>query len=264
MITIIFGLPRSGKTCLMTHLLNEICFDLERYAKMCAEIANLNNNGFDLSFPKHCCFSNYNILYRKFGYTRRKGYFINPFCLGYSNKNVETLFLPSYSAIGISEAQKYLNSRMSKNFPDWQSRWYEQHGHNNLDIFLDVQRPNLIDINIRELSNFIEIISLDKKKDIYGNVRKLIWSIRRFGSSAELDQYFASGKTKFFTADKIVANYNVFKLYDSQNCKPKFYDGHFDNDFNFKPFLSVEQNKDSYMEYLKKNDDEQPDRFYLK
>jgi hypothetical protein len=58
---------------------------------------------------------------------------------------------------------------MSKAFPDWQSRWYEQHGHNNLDIWLDTQRPMLIDVNIRELSQFVEIVKLDKAFDRFGS-----------------------------------------------------------------------------------------------
>lgn len=80
--------------------------------------------------------------------------------LGYFNDKIETHLIPPFTTIGITEGQKYFNSRMSMYFPDWQSRFYEQHGHNYIDIFIDVQRPNLIDINIRELACFIEVMNL--------------------------------------------------------------------------------------------------------
>ena len=104
-------------------------------------------------------------------------------------------------------------------------RWYEQHGHNNLDIYLDTQRPMLIDINIRELAHFIEIVKLDIKKDKRGNVIALKWLVRHIENSALFDKYMSSGKkdSTCFIEEIIVADYNVFECYDSQSCKPKFY-----------------------------------------
>ena len=71
MITIIFAPPRTGKTCFMTHCLRQIAFDSERNRKMAKEIITKNNNGFKLTIPKHCVSSNYNIKFRKFGYSPR-------------------------------------------------------------------------------------------------------------------------------------------------------------------------------------------------
>lgn len=145
MITIIFAPPRTGKTCFMTHCLNLLAFDKERNSAMISEIMLKNQNGFDLTIPKHCVSANYDITFCKFGYSWLHSRIINPYRLGFSNKFVKTHFNYPFEAIGITEAQKYLNSRMSMYFPEWQSRWYEQHGHNDLDIFLDTQRPMLID-----------------------------------------------------------------------------------------------------------------------
>ena len=174
MITIIFAPPRTGKTCFMTHLLNECAFNKDRNNKMAKEIIRKNSKGFNLSIPKHCVSSNYSIGFRKFGYRLRPSRVINPFRLGFDNPFVKTHFNLPYEVIGITEAQKYLNSRMSMYFPEWQSRWYEQHGHNNLDIYLDTQRPMLIDVNIRELAQFIEIVNLRLSYDNYGRVNALI------------------------------------------------------------------------------------------
>ena len=88
---------------------------------------------------------------------------------------VETHLNYPYEVIGIQEAQKYLNSRKSKNFPDWQSRWYEQHRHNNLDILMDVQRPGLVDVNIRELAQFIDIQDMENFKIVNEARRREEW-----------------------------------------------------------------------------------------
>lgn len=108
----------------------------------------------------------------KYRYSPRFSRRINPFRLGFANDFVQTHFNLPFECIFITEAQKYLNSRMSMYFPDWQSRWYEQHGHNDLDIWLDTQRPMLIDVNIRELSQFIEIMSLEFSYNGYGRIAR--------------------------------------------------------------------------------------------
>jgi len=264
MITIIFAPPRTGKTCFMTHCLRQIAFNRERNRKMAKEITIKNANGFNLTIPKHCVSSNYSIDFRKFGYSPRPSRVINPYRLGFKNEFVETHFNYPFEAIGITEAQKYLNSRMSMYFPEWQSRWYEQHGHNNLDIFLDTQRPMLIDVNIRELAQFIEIMNLKIYYDDYGRVCKLKWKIRKIENSSLFDKYMASGKKDktCYTEETVIADYNVFKMYDSQCCKPKFYDGHLDEDFDIQESKPVEESLEGYIKYLEENDDELPKNFY--
>ena len=264
MITIIFAPPRTGKTCFMTHLLNLHAFDRERTKSMVREIMRKNANGFNLTIPKHCVSANYDITFRKFRYSPRLSRRINPYRLGFKNQFVKTHFNLPYEAIGITEAQKYLNSRMSMYFPEWQSRWYEQHGHNNLDIYLDTQRPMLIDVNIRELAQFVEIIKLTIFRNNYRKICKLQWLIRRIENSSLFDKYMSSGKQDktCYTEEVVEADYNVFACYDSQSCKPKFYDGHLDEDFDIQESSPVEESLDGYIKYLQENDDELPENFY--
>lgn len=266
MITIIFAPPRTGKTALLTHIMNTYAFDRQRWRQMADEIATKNAGGFNYSTPQTVVCTNYDFVGHKFGYSPRPSFRINPFRLGYDNPIVKTHFIPPYAVIGITEAQKYLNSRMSMYFPDWQSRWYEQHGHNFIDIFLDTQRPMLIDANIRELSSFIEVISLDKKFDEYGNVKKMIWTLREIENSSLFDKYMASGKTdkSCYKQVKLEVEENVFEMYDSRNCKPKFYAGHFDEDFCLDTAEPTEESVDGYIKYLETVDDELPKGFYQK
>ncbi len=266
MICIIFAPPRTGKTCFMTHVLNTYIFNYERNYKMQQELKKKQANGFTSikTIPEHCVSSNYGVTGYNFRYSPRKTRIINPYKLGFKNKFVETHFNLPYEVIGITEAQKYLNSRMSQYYPDWQSRWYEQHGHNHLDIFLDTQRPSLIDVNVRELSHFIEIVKLDKKQDKNGKIEALTFTIRHIENNSLYERYVSSGKKDItcYEQMKITANYNVFNCYDSTSCKPKFYDGRFDNDIDYLFSSKTEETLDGYIEYLLNNDDELPDKFY--
>jgi len=265
MITIIFAPPRTGKTSLMTHLLNEQAFNRERNRAMYNEIIQKQANGFNkLTIPQHCVSANYDITFRKFRYSPRQNRLINPYRLGFDNKFVKTHFTLPYEVIGITEAQKYLNSRMSMYFPEWQSRWYEQHGHNNLDIFLDTQRPMLIDVNIRELAQFIEIVKLDISFNEYKKVNSMQWLLRKIDNSSLFDKYIASGKKDkdCYTEKTIIADYNVFNCYDSQSCKPKFYAGHLEEDFDYMESSPLEETLEGYIDYLKNNDDELPENYY--
>lgn len=266
MICIIFAPPRKGKTCLLTHIANSYMFNKERNYLMHNELRQKQNNGFDSikTIPQHCVSSNYGITGFRFRYSPRRSRIINPYKLGFKNEFVNTHFNFPYEVICITEAQKYLNSRMSKYFPDWQSRWYEQHGHNNLDIFLDTQRPSLIDVNVRELAHFIEIVKLNKYYDENGNIKALMWTIRHIDNSSLYERYMSSGKkdSSCYEQMEIMADYNVFKCYESTCCKPKFYAGHFDEDFDYLSSVQTEDSLQGYIEYLRKYDDELPDSFY--
>ncbi len=268
MITIIFAPPRTGKTCYMTHVAHETAFDRERNRAMAREIIRKQNSGFNgiKTVPIHCVSANYDMIFRKHRYSPRFSRRINPYRLGFANKFVQTHFNLPFEAICITEAQKYLNSRMSMYFPDWQSRWYEQHGHNDIDIFLDTQRPMLIDVNIRELAQFVEIVKLEVRTNDFGKPFSFTWHTRHIENSSLFDKYMASGKQdkSCFTARTVTANYNVFDCYDSQSCKPKFYEGHLEEDFDYKQAEITDDTIDGYIKYLMENDDELPENYYVK
>lgn len=264
MITIIFAPPRTGKTVLMTHFLNEIAYNRERIKKMQKEILSKQLNGFNVSIPEHCASSNYDIEFRKFGYSRRYNYEINPFRLGYKNEFVKTYYVFPYQAFGITEGQKYFDSHLALYYPRWQSSFYEQHGHDDLDFFIDTQRPELINANIRDLSSFIEVVKLKVDHKKYIGIKGLEWHVKIIPNASIYQKYIDSGKQLKVEEMKIIADYNVFNLYDSQNCKPKFFEGHFDEDFTLKQGQAPEQDLQGYIEYLERVDDELPKGFYQK
>lgn len=265
MIYIIYGPPGVGKTAFMVYLLNEYAFNKEYNHKMRKEIYRLNNNGFKLTIPSHSVSANIPITFHNFRNSPRQNRIINPYRLGFKNNKVKVHFNIPFEVIGIDEGQKYLNSRMALYYPDWQSRWYEQHRHDDLKIFITTQRPMLIDANIRDLASFIEIVNLKELKQ-FNKFKGFEWTIRKIADSKSFDKYNSSVglDKKLYEEMKVKIDYDVFKLYDSQNCKPKFYDGHFESDFDYKTSSNKLETLDDYVKYLEENDDELPSNFYVK
>lgn len=268
MITIVTAPPKIGKTLYMACVSNEIAFDRNRYKKMFYEVMQKVSNGFKFlkTIPQTCVSANFDLTFKKFGYSFRKNRRINPYRLGFKNTQVKTHFNLPYEAIFITEGQKYFNSRMSLYYPDWQSRWFEQHGHDGIDIWIDTQRPGLIDTNIRSLSKFIEIRSFKECYNQIGQVVSITFITRHFDNDGLWDKYLSSGKTdsSCYEEKKEIFKCNAFALYDYKSSKPLFYDGHFESDFDIKISNKTDGSLESYIKILLEFDDELPANFYIK
>ncbi len=268
MIYIVFAPPKTGKTLYLVLKANEYAFDIERNRAMKNDLIKLQKMGFEKikTIPDCCVSSNFDMTFKKFRHNDRKPRRINPYRLGFSNKFVKTHFNFAYESIFITEAQKYLNSRMSLYFPDWQSRWYEAHEHDFLTIFLDTQRPMLIDSNIRELSKFIEVIGFKRTYNNLGKFLKIEIETRVIDNDGLFKIYIDSGKKdkNCYTTIKETFFVDPFNMYDCRSCKPKFLEGHFDEDIDYKKSFVPEETFDAYVKYLTENDDELPNKFYVK
>ena len=267
MNVIIYGVPGAGKTCLLVHFLNQYAFDRQRYLSMKREIEKLNNGGFHLTCPDHPVFSSFPIEFKKYGRSVRKNYHFDPFKFGFENKFVNVEPSVPFGVYGIMEAQEFYNSRMSLYFPDWVSRAYEQHRHNDLIFFMDTQRPDLIDSNIRELSSFIEVVKLDIIRDKFTKkICRLEWTVNKIANYKLYARYESSGglDKNTYTTEKIVADYNVFKLYDSKADKPKFYSSLMDKDFTLIKGEITGNTIESYKNFLSKYSNARPDGYYQK
>ena len=88
---------------------------------------------------------------------------------------------------------------------------------------------------------------------VSGRVRSLTWTIRRIDNSSLFDRYMQSGKKDrdCYVEETVKADYNVFACYDSQNCKPKFYDGHLHDDFDYSQAEPNDGTIDGYIKYLR-------------
>lgn len=267
MITIIFGGVGVGKTKLLTKFAcDKMVFSArEDIAKLRKEINILNFGGFNLSFnEKHLVFADYEIIAKDMGVIPRKSHYVSGFYVGLPNSQHKTLFLPPYSSVFFSEGQKYFNSRMSVYFSDFVSRFYETHRHYGVNIFIDCQRPKLIDLNIRELAEeFIEVLST---KDYYkkGVIVKSTWECRVFNSNQSVEKYLTSGDTTDCEYRTYKHIGNIFNCYDSHYFKFLNYKDRYERNFDIVASPIVEFNIESIKNLNDLYNCEVPRTFYTK
>lgn len=258
-ICIIFAPPRTGKTSFMAALANATTFHRPFLKEQHRDIQELNNGGFSIPMTDTVVVANYHMGFRKFGYSVRNPYFINAFRLGYSNSEREMSFILPHSKIFLTEGQKYLDSHISLAFRAYQSRAYEQCGHIDLNIFIDVQRPTLINANVRDIACFLEVERLEKKYK-KGELVCCTWCLRFIRNSKSLERYLTSGDTSQTVEFKVKYNHDVFKLYNSQVYRPKWFDGHYKNEGLLRKTIDYENSVRGFKEYNRQLDDEVPEK----
>lgn len=242
MITIIFGAPGSGKSSLNTYFLKELyrAQGKQLLEAACDRIERINQDrAIPLSCPdKPPIYADYAVKF-KIGYEKwAEPYFINGYYLGLANDRMATLPVPPGSKIFLSEAQRYYDSRKSQTFPDHVSRAYEMHRHYGIDIWMDVQRVSLIDLNIRQICRrFIEVLRMEHKTDENGRILKTMFHCRTFGDWIAVDQYLTTG-AKTYQEEVFVNEGNIFDCFNSFAYFDEFVPKE-GADFRYLPFAGV-------------------------
>ena len=268
MIRIICGIPRAGKTALMTlfalqHMKGRQAHqDLIKCKKL---LAPLNAGGFNYVPPEdHLVFADYTITAGAKG--RITNYEVNGFNLGLFNDKPPTMFLPPNAQIYLDEAQKYFNSRNKKGIADFVSRFYELHGHYRLNITCTVQRPKLIDLNVRELA--AEVLYVEKLEHEQSGKRILLsrWTCSSFDNVQSAIDYIESGQHKEKRGDKLEIEYagNIFRHYDSFAFFPAFLNGNYDSTFNLRHAVLTGYTRDEIMDFNDEHEYIVPDTYYEK
>lgn len=227
MITIIFGAPGAGKSSLNTYLLKETYEQQGRTLLKDARsrITALNKKqGKNYSLPQAPpIYADYDVRlhvgYRKY----YEPYYINGFYMGLANGSMnDQLFVPPHSRIFLSEVQRYYNSRKSQTLPDWVSRFYEMHRHFGIEIVMDLQRPALVDLNIRELCRrFIEVQDMVHRYDDMGNIRETVFRCREFDHWLAVEQYLKNGDKTY--RESVYRNEgDIFSCFNSYSCFDEF------------------------------------------
>ena len=241
MITIIFGAPGAGKSSLNTYFLKEQYekhgFELLEKTKELIDEAN-EKRLHKLSYPdKPPIFADFKVKFLVDYEQYYEPYFINGFYAGLPNDRLPVQFIPPGSKIFLSEVQRYYDSRKSSSMPNFISRAFEMHRHYSLDFWLDVQRPTLVDLNIRELcKRFIEVIEMENTLNSVGDVTRSVFRCREFGCWRDVAQYLETG-AKTYKDTVFIHDGNIFDCFDSFNYFSEFLPGE-DADFKYLPFRS--------------------------
>lgn len=225
-ITIICGKPRVGKTALNT------CFAiwemqvngatrLQR-SKEKIEVLNAKYKSGLTAPATPPIYTNYaarfNIGYKQYV----EPYRVNPACLCLENEEIPVQYIAPYGELHVTEGQDYWNSRDSAKFPRYVSMWFETHGHFNLDIYIDVQRAKLIDLNIRKLATkIIEVRKMVHTVDARNKILRTAWYCKEFANTQDYETYDSGGYAPYITT-RYVYEGNIFENYDSRSCEGDF------------------------------------------
>lgn len=228
MITVVFAKPRAGKTAYlvanMSRFMNRSEDDLELHQCCCNEISRINaTSEFQFDLPHHSpVYSNFQTCFQV-GYKKYvSSYYMDGFHLGFENPYVDVLPVLPFGKIFLSEAQRYYDSS-HKQLARWVSGWYEEHGHFDLDVWLDTQRPILIHKNIRELVNcFVYVDSMHNFTDKMGNIVASRWGLKEFEDWKYAEAFIDSGDTKHCIERTFDYVGNVFEHYESQCYREQF------------------------------------------
>lgn len=267
MITEICGVPRAGKTALMTKFILEHLTGAQAHRDLreCKKLlAPLRAGGFSFCAPPdHLVFSDYTVTARHNTITN---YEVDGFRLGLAQDQHATMFLPPYSQIFLDEAQKYFNSRDSLKLADFVSRFYELHGHYRFNITLSVQRPKLIDVNIREIAARVIYVKGMQNFKQRGRIVGSIWDCVEFDSAAAAISYIDSGFCAKLQGDKVTFEYagNIFKHYDSYAFFPLFLRDRYDSKFDLRHAVLCGSTRDEITDFNDQHDYIVPETYYKK
>lgn len=258
-ITIIFGQKGSGKTALNTVFALWEMATKQRYNCTISEIELLQQEkGRKYSFPSqsHCVYTSpyYSVNDNwKFGTKRQVTYSFDPYQFNIPNDRIIYELFPPFASFHIMEGQAYLNSRMSRFFPDETSRAYENERHPNFLMTIDCQRLGLIDLNVKEITDyFICPIELEHEYNSVGAMIKTKFHCVVF---TDLSSAEAFSEKKDLSLGKLVdfvfEGGCIFNCYNSYSSKELFYNSN--KDFKYIP--SNETKKQTFLsskDYYKK------------
>lgn len=250
MITMICGIPGSGKTSYMAKLaIDTMLNGRADFLSWKREATILNSTGacFDLPPQKHLVYCDTKISFGK----RFNTYFINGFEIGLYHPFGPTVFLPYYSSIFLDEAQRYYDSRMSKYLRPEVYNWYQLHRHGDYNVYLVCQSPANIDINLRRLIERVIVLeNIIIHKNEYGVVNNCKWIGREFLSADTAESYMLSDNSsnngKLFSDS---CNYNVFGFYNSKSCRPAFLSGNYSTPIEYYSDSGYQFTMSSFVEY---------------
>lgn len=266
MITEICGIPRAGKTALMTKFALEHMTGVQAHRDLRFSQKLINPyvaEGFPYVLPDdHLVFADYTIFTRRGTVTN---YEVDGFHLGLAQDIHPTMFLPPASYIYLDEAQKYVNSREgASKMADFVSRYYELHGHYRLNITLTVQRPMLIDKNVRELAGDVIYVRKLEHENTGQRILRSQWSCYSFDSSAAAIAYIDSGFNERLRGDRkqFVYDGNIFKHYDSYAFFPMFLRDRYDCSFDLRHAITASCTIDGVKDFNDQHDFLVPETYF--
>ncbi len=194
------------------------------FENTCARINEINSElGLGFTLPTRVpLYSDFKVKFLVDYETYYEPYFVNGFYVGLSNTDMPVQYLAPGSSVFLSEVQRYFNSRDKRPLPDHVSRNYEMHRHYGVNFYMDVQRAQLVDLNIKDIAEkFIEVQGMEHERDFSGRIISSKFICREFANWRETEQYINTGAK---TYEEVVYEHrgNIFRSFDSHTYANEF------------------------------------------
>lgn len=232
-----------GKTLFMSCEAGSCLRDRALFRNCVDSIISINAEGHNYSFPDRSpVYSNYRVTIAT-GYKKwTNSYYLDGFHFGFENDKIKTYPVPPCSHIFFAEGQRYYNSKGGLKLPGWVSHAYEESRHFDLSIWIDVQRPVLIEANIRDIADrYIEVRGFERISDKHGFVVATNFLVREFDNWADADKYL-DGTSNNYVEHVISYPFDGFGLYVTRSY--------------FRSFLPRDGKNFSYIEHIDTNSTE--------
>lgn len=230
MITQLFGTTGTGKSANLARIVKETFYTRgDELHDLCCEQIEADNERFGMNCPlpdKPPIFVGpfldvrIEIDFEEFF----EPYHLSPYHLGIAEEgeNARAVqFIPPYAVLIIPEAQRYFDGRQQ--IPPSVSAFFEKHRHQHLEIYLESQRHDIIDLNIRRLTHrFIEMRGVSNAESFAGRVESTTWRQREFTCLQDVDDYI-KGKDVPYTDKFVIHAGNIFNCYNSYACAEEFF-----------------------------------------
>lgn len=228
MIILLVGLPRHGKTSWLQRKIEEIYNEHrhELWRASCRVIDRQNvGREIKLEYPQKDMPPIYATrdMGSKFRVKRDEyyePYVLNVYHISPTNSDVPPQYFLPYGQLFIPEAQKYFNSRQHQTLDAGVYRFFETHGHNHLDIYMDCHVGGFIDVRIRALVE--KVIEVTHQTNIYdglGGITHTTWHCREFDCLQDYDEYFRNHDVQKYKETTYEYEGDIRKHYNGHGCQ---------------------------------------------
>lgn len=221
---LICGEEGSGKTLLSTYIaVEKMLMGVQDCWKSYEKVDKYNSLGYNFSKNyEHLVFSNFDINCSYTHIPSFKSYVVDPYKIGFHCEDYETVPLPPYSFLVLTEAQTIFNAYLWNYFRPEVRRYWETSRQTEVEIIIDTNSPNLIYKGMRDLLNRIIYLYQDVEeiKNLDGIVVGHKLFIKEFKKYSQLERYFDTNNEKLVKEDYIlILNRCVYPNYNTKQCE---------------------------------------------
>lgn len=244
---VLCGLPGTGKTLYLTYLcVQRMLGTIFDVYNVYDEIDTLNKYGFHFTKRfEHLASANFNVNTDGTAIPNMRIYKVNPYKLGFYDKDFKTDIFPFDFVHYVTEAQNYWPSELWDYLPQRVKTFWQTKRHADIDFVLDCQNPMEIAKPVRSLSDeFYQFIKCEHLTD-YGrwiekpkneNIVKHRWTYRVFKGNLAFEEFLKTNNSKLCDIKTEVSDKSYFNNYDSKFCRELHLRGRNNEDFNIKHF----------------------------